>query len=204
MATITIIMGEEGSGKTLYAVILAYKYKKQGYKIISNMQSLKFKDFDLSELNEIIDSYDILDKINSKEITIDKKHTSNTITQAEYDKILKLTSYHYVALIDELYRYLDSRFFKRAENIDATYTMLQLRKWKIKLIGTTQDYYALDVRLREVVNVVFKPAYIPAKGIMVVEVANKLLQILTTRIFGIDKRIYKLYNHRERIKGTYL
>lgn len=204
MATITILMGDEGSGKTLYAVILAYKYKKEGYKIISNMQSLKFKDYDLTQLNEIIEAHNILDKIEDNSITIGKKHNSNAITQQEYDKILELTSYKYVALIDEIYRYLDSRLAMSTENREGTYTLLQLRKWKIKLIGTTQDYFALDIRLRNVVSVVFKPAYIPAKKVMVVEIANKLLEVINVRVFSVNTGVYKLYNHRERIKGSHL
>ena len=105
------IIGKLGRGKTLSAVALAWisKYKFHS-KIITNMDSLKFKDYYVADIDELPD---LQEKLNM--------------------------DYRYLFLIDELSVLLDSRRGMVKKNVEKTHELLQLRKLNVSFLYTVQN-----------------------------------------------------------------
>lgn len=60
MTMIVAIIGNEGSGKSLLLTIFTLLYKKHNYKILSNMQNLKVRDYDLAYIPEMIKNRELI------------------------------------------------------------------------------------------------------------------------------------------------
>lgn len=171
MTFLSLSIGLEGSGKTLYAVMLAYIYKKKyNYKIISNMISLKFKDYDIDILPELM----------------------NNDTNDE----------NYLALIDEIYQYIDSRRGISKKNIESSYSIFQLRKKRINLIGTAQYYRSIDIRARSVFTNVFFSEYDKSSFNLLIKRFDGYLNYKGNINIRINPILYNMYDHREVINDN--
>ena len=163
MTFISLSVGLEGSGKTLYAVLISYIYKKKyGYKIISNMKSLTFKDYDI----------DILP------LLMDKENDDGQ---------------NYLALIDEIYHYVDSRRAISDKNISTSYSIFQLRKKRINLLGTAQYYRSIDVRTRSVFTNVFFSEYNKNSHLLSIRRFNGYLMYMGETNIIINPVLYNMY-----------
>ena len=171
MTFISLSIGLEGSGKTLYAVMLAYIYKKKyNYNIISNMKSLKFKDYDIDILPELM----------------------NNETNEE----------NYLALIDEIYQYIDSRRGISKKNIESSYSIFQLRKKRINLIGTAQYYRSIDIRARSVFTNVFFSEYDKSSFNLFIKRFDGYLNYKGNINITVNPILYNMYDHREVINDN--
>lgn len=172
MTFLSLSIGLEGSGKTLYAVMLSYIYKKRyNYKIISNMQSLKFKDYDIDILPDLMNNEDD-------------------------------NGENYLALIDEIYHYIDSRKSLSNKNIQSSYSIFQLRKKRINLLGTAQYYRSIDIRARSVFTNVFFSEYDKSTYNLQVRRFDGYLNYKGNINITINPIIYNMYNHREVINDS--
>lgn len=60
MTMIVAIIGNEGDGKSLLLTVFSLLYKKHDYKILSNMDKLKIRDFDITHIPTIIKERDFV------------------------------------------------------------------------------------------------------------------------------------------------
>ena len=129
MVGFILIIGRQGSGKTLMATKLLHDELYTGRPIYSNYQ-LFGVDYQPITFNSEIDAnknkLDILNQLDD-----DPDYFNNSIM-----------------LLDEIHLYLDSLDFMRKNNRKLQTFFSQLRKRKILLIGTTQYLMNLDIRIR--------------------------------------------------------
>lgn len=122
-----LIIGKQGSGKTLMATKLAFDESEK--PLFSNF-SLFGKPFTPITFNSAIEAnkskLDIL-----KQLDLNPDYFNDS-----------------VMLLDELHLYLDSLDFMRANNRKLQTFFSQLRKRRILLIGTTQYLMNVDIRIR--------------------------------------------------------
>lgn len=119
---IRIYIGLLGSGKTLSMVRDMIKDKQKGKKIITNLVT----NFEKTEI--------------SKEFFED---FSKDKTEELFDVTLG---------IDELHIFLDSRRSTSKKNTATSYFILQTRKRRVTLRGTSQFFNQIEVRLRNVTD----------------------------------------------------
>lgn len=122
-----LIIGKQGSGKTLMSTKLAFDHPDK--KIYSNY-TLFGRKFTPVTFNS---------KLESNQKKVDILFTLDQNPDFFNDSIM---------LIDELHLYLDSLDFMRANNRKLQTFFSQLRKRKILLIGTTQYLMNVDIRIR--------------------------------------------------------
>lgn len=126
-----LIIGKQGSGKTLMATKIAIDTieERPDLKVFSNYK-LNGVDFTYITFNDDIEvnkgKLDIL-----KTLDENPNYFNNSIM-----------------LIDELHLYLDSLDFMKKNNRRLQVFFSQLRKRRILLIGTTQYFMNVDIRIR--------------------------------------------------------
>ncbi len=130
MTKIIGIFGGLGTGKTLSLVILALMYKKEGYKIYTNMSNSLFADYSMENFFSLY--------LNPQ--TIDNE-----------PKLLA---------IDEMHIYLNSRESMSIQNKIITSLIFQSRKRNIDIAFTTQRIKNIDIRLRDLINIYIFPKII--------------------------------------------
>ena len=123
-----LIIGRQGSGKTLMATKLA---------------------FDNADHRPIYSNYSLFG-VKYTPITFNSKVDKNK-GKLDILQMLDLNPDYFnnsIMLLDEIHLYLDSLDFMRANNRKLQTFFSQLRKRKILLIGTTQYLMNLDIRIR--------------------------------------------------------
>jgi hypoxanthine phosphoribosyltransferase len=170
------ILGYGGSGKTLFAVLLANIANKTNKKIITNITSLKINHYDLDT-----QFLDIIDR--KREIGYG------------YDKE------KYVLIIDEIPQYLDSRESMRARNRDFSKIFYQIRKFRMDMIYTAQDIYSVDVRIRRITEKIILPEFNDHTNELTYSVFTNRDQYLFKNTIIIPTKLFEMYNTYEEIKG---
>jgi GTPase SAR1 family protein len=124
-----LIIGRQGSGKTLMAVKLVNDESVEQRPIYSNCSLYGVKYTPITFNPQIESNKDKLDILSTLDANPDYFNNS-------------------IMLIDEIHLYLDSLDFMRKNNRRLQTFFSQLRKRKILLIGTTQYLMNLDIRIR--------------------------------------------------------
>ena len=162
------IAGYGGSGKTLLGVALSTIMRNNGYVVLTNLKHYKFKDGDLDEkLPEIVEQMIYMPY------------------NADKTK--------YIALVDEIQNYLDSREAMYRKNKKLTKIFFQLRKLKISMIYTCQDFMSVDARLRRITEQVILPDFNPDTMIMSVTYTDRFGNVLKTGKIRINPIVYEWY-----------
>ena len=165
------IAGFGGSGKTLLAVGVARYLQLNGYKVITNILSYKYRDYDLiTELPEVMTNI----RKNPDEIKIKR-----------------------IALIDEIQNILDSRDSMHTSNKRLSRLIFQLRKARIDLIYTLQDYLSVDIRLRRITERVLFPEYDEIDNLLKITITDKNGTYIGHSKVKINPKLYELYDTYE-------
>lgn len=207
---IHLILGKQGSGKTLYLVMKAYEYYKLGYNIYSNVH-LTYK------LNKKPD--DIYKKgVKYKELNPEKYNKLFGYYYLDYNDIVDCKLENAIVIIDEIHLLLSARnsISKHSREIcDGFLSMV--RKKGLNVYGTTQTLRKVDVRFREEADYIYdttKKAYINNNWVEVLHNQNLDIKIpiminlsvtetesLKTRnINFIANFLFNKYDTREIIK----
>ena len=114
-----------------------------------------------------------------------------------------------VILIDEIQIFFDSRRSQKKQNVDFSHFVQQIRKRNISILCTTQYTKAIDLRLRQHLDVVAYPKY--DKKLEVCEVTyidvttleeepftGNVKEPETITIVFNAKPIFPLYDHKEK------
>lgn len=174
-----ILIGKQGSGKTLMATKLAIDDTKR--RIFSNF-TLYERDFQAitfnSDIDENKDKIDILKMLDKNPNFFDNS----------------------IMLLDEMHVYFDSLDFYRANSRRMQTFFSQLRKRKILLIGTTQYLLNLDVRLRRQAFAVMEMNHVKKSFFRVTtsELDGMYSRYISTYIVDL-KNYYKHYNTYELV-----
>lgn len=126
------------------------------------------------------------------------KEVKELTTDILFDRKLK----NALILIDEIYTWLESRKSQHSVNTLFSYLLFQARKKNIKIIGTIQQLFTLDIRYREFIGCLinaevrfygFKYTYYRFKN-------NKLLKPYSKKLsFQNAKKYYKYYKTEEPV-----
>lgn len=164
------IIGKLGQGKTMSLALIAHLYKLKGWKIYSNIHSLKDSDVFVPDIIE----------------DFTKNHGS----------------YSLLAL-DEIYLYIDSRLHGTRKNMAYSYILMQSRKNNFDVIYTTNYYKNVDIRLRRLTDFVIECEYkelIKDKlGLLKWKIIDEEGDLIKEKQFYVDKKVFALYNTKERI-----
>lgn len=171
------IFGLEGSGKTLLASIYCSYLHFKGYKIITNIKSFKYSDYNF-ENDFIFLLNDIKEKRN--------KHEQIPRT---------------IALVDEITQYLDARESMKPVNRKLSRKILQIRKYGIDLMYTTQLYDLNDKRLRKTTEVFIQPDFDSFTNKLHWEARNREGVVLVDRTIIVNPDLFNLYDTYEDIDG---
>lgn len=187
---IDAIVGFGGSGKTALAVMMIYdKYYKNiyydendkcyysKYSIITNVSSLKIPHLDLD----------------SQFIPLLKK-----IREEGY---VKNNIHKRLLFVDEIQKYLDSRSAMTYRNKQLTQEFFQIRKYRMEMIYTLQDYMSLDARLRRITEYIYLPKIYEDSNIMYVEITNNQLIYINSFYIRFNPKIFEFYDTMEWISG---
>lgn len=165
------IAGYGGSGKTLLAVSIVRHLQLHGYKVITNLLSYKYRDYDLiTELPELMH-----EMVYNHSLVNEKR----------------------VALVDEIQNIIDSRESMHSANKQISRILFQLRKARIDMIYTLQDYYSVDVRLRRITERLLMPEYDEITHKMSITITDKNGIELGHTMLIINPAVYELYNTYE-------
>ena len=112
--------------------------------------------------------------------------------------------YNTVLLLDELHIFMDSRRSASRKNLLTSYLILQTRKMKVKLLGTTQHRHQIDRRVRDNTDIFIdcEKMEIPTKidGNPVLLMTNHIhTRESYEKIRFIGNKYFKLYNTEEII-----
>jgi len=176
--TIICIAGVGGSGKTMLGVILTTALKEDGFKVCTNVLSYKYIDYNL-------------EKDFNKIITERGKYLKDD--RAKLDKI--------IVLFDEVQQYLDSRESISVRNRKLTQKLFQIRKYRMDLIYTLQDYRSVDVRLRRITEYIILPKYNEENNELYFAVLNNNDMFLYDKRLYVNPKVYDLYDTFEDIEG---
>ncbi len=122
-----LIIGKQGSGKTLFMMKLLDDNYQRKRKIFSNV-TLKKHEFERVDLNTIL-----------TKLQTDRDYFNDSII-----------------LLDEIHIYFDSLDFMHKNNRMAQSFFSQIRKRRILLIATTQYIMNVDVRIRRQCSKVYE------------------------------------------------
>ncbi len=169
------ILGKIGQGKTFTAVVLAYSLKqKEGYKIYSNIKSLKINDYYISSPSEL---YNLPEDEGKKLLLLDE-------LQAWFNS-RKSMSRHNVKATTELMQ-------SRKLNYDIIYTQQYLKMVDITLRWTT-DYYVFP-------NMSIEDKYVRLN----LEFLSPYdMSIVKFKKYKVSKNLLDLYDTKEKIQTAY-
>ena len=180
MIGFVLLIGRQGSGKTLMATKIAFE-EYSGQHIFSNytLYGIDYKPITFNkEIEQNKDKIDILDML-------------ETNPDFFNDSIM---------LLDEIHLYLDSLDFMRKNNRKLQTFFSQLRKRKILLIGTTQYLMNVDIRIRrQCLNVIEMSQ--KDNGIFCAETSeiDGYFSKFISRVYIDLKKWYKCYNTNELV-----
>lgn len=109
---------------------------------------------------------------------------------------------NFVAL-DEVYAWLDSRFSASKTNRLLSYIMLQSRKRGMDICYTAQLGSSVDLRLRDLTDIVIQAVKIANRGFLYYVNWVKLGQVYSKRVFlpfNVAEKYFDLYDTAEVIK----
>ena len=176
MTKIIGLIGDEGTGKTLMTVILTamFKVTNKNIEIFSNMRSLKIKHYDFNTT--------FLTMINN--IKLDRS----------------LLNSNRLAIVDEVYRYMDSRQSMTKRNIKLSQELVQIRKSRFNLIYTSVLFEMIDLRLRSISDVIIHcKDYDPESNKLKYNILNKYGIIYAKKMITVNPYVYELYDTYEHI-----
>lgn len=164
---ISAIIGDLGSGKTLYLTYLATLYQKEGINIYANYH-LKGIDYTYLEFKDL----------------------------AQFPEHVK----DGVLLMDEGHVDGDAYNFLRKGVRDMGKFITQMRKRRLMLFYSTQDFASIFIRLRELTNYIMLIQPVNTKGLTKVTTYDKRggLIMLTSRIYNLSS-IFGKYDTEEII-----
>ena len=171
------IFGLEGSGKTLLSVMYGTYFHFKRYRIIANVKSFKYADFNFEK-----DFMFLLNDI------ADKRKNGQKIPRT-------------IAIVDEVTQYLDARESMKPLNRKLSRKLLQIRKYGIDLIYTTQLYDLNDKRLRKTTEIFVQPEYHEFDRTLHWEARNREGKTLVSKTIIVPSVFFKLYDTFEEIKG---
>lgn len=175
--TVIIIAGFGGSGKTLFGSILTLALYRNNYEIISNVKSLKIPHIDFNS--------DFINEMNRiKKLKTEDRHK-------EKRKLV---------FVDEIQNYIDSREASSNRNKAITQNIFQIRKMKMDLIATLQDYSSMDIRLRRITEKIILPKFNEDNYSLYYVVLNNQWQFLYENTIFINPILFDLYDTYEDIE----
>lgn len=170
------ILGLEGTGKTMLGVIIATIRKSQGAKIVSNVKTYKYNDYDFEK-----DFLFLIERTKSDR----KKKPDN-----------------YLVFIDEIAQYLDARNSMRPINKKLTLKLMQIRKYGMDMIYTAQLLMSADIRLRKLTDTFLMPEYDKYKMTLSWKVVDVNGNSVDKKSITVNESIYKLYDTYEDIDNN--
>ena len=170
------MIGDRGSGKTLFMTLEAFNQYRKGKQIYSNYE-LTFPKLPNTKKTKIVpeDFFTNFDKYNLRNVCM---------------------------FLDEIYVYVDSRASGSTKNKLMSYFFNQTRKTGVDLYYSTQFFSQVDKRLRFNTERFIIPKCFKDKNkniFIVVEICNRDLKILAKWIVKA-KCIFNLYDTDEIIK----
>lgn len=178
MTKVIGLIGDEGSGKTLFGVMLTMILSKMNNaEIYTNMKTLKLNYIDFNE------------------------NFINVINNIKNDK--NLLRIHRIAFIDEIHRYMDSRQSMYKQNIMFSQELVQIRKYRFDMVYTNVLTSMLDVRLRAITDIIINCLdYNDDNYNLRYNVYNKKGQFLVSKTITINPEIYNYYDTYETINNS--
>lgn len=171
------MFGLEGSGKTLLATMYCSYFHFKGYEIITNVKSYKYKDYDFEK-----DFIFLLNDIKNRR---------------EKGEPIKRS----VALVDEITQYLDARESMKPLNRKLSRKLLQIRKYGIDLIYTTQLYDLNDKRLRKTTEIFIQPEFDSFTNALHWEGRNREGKLIIDKTVVVSSAFFEMYDTFEDIDG---
>lgn len=138
------IIGDRGSGKTLYMVKEALTNYKRKRQVIANFHLVNFPKIKGCKKPELLDMSFITD--------------------------FKKQLHNICLLIDEIYIYIDSRNSASKQNRIWSYFFNQTRKRDVDLYYSTQFFHQVDKRLRSNTELFIFPSIIKVDGVMYIKI----------------------------------
>ena len=167
------IIGLEGTGKTMLGCIFATLLKKEAhYKVVSNVQSFVYRDYDFE-----------------------------TDFAFLFDKQSGIKPEKILAFVDEITQYLDSRESLKPINRKLTKKLFQVRKKGIDMIYTAQIFNSIDKRLRAMTEYIIMPDYDELHRKLTFSIIDYAGQLVTKKTLNITESVFALFNTYEDING---
>lgn len=173
------IAGVGGSGKTLLAVMFTTYYKEKfHYDIMTNLTQYKYY---------------------TPELDFDTQFTRlfEDLKREGYSPNFKKR----LCLVDEIQRYIDSRLSNSKNNRAITQDIFQIRKVRIDLIYTLQDFLSVDARIRRLTELLIYPRFNEHTNILHADAYDRNGNWIGENAWRINPIIFNWYNTYESITG---